>query len=275
MPAQAILPAARRDAETRDEPAIASSFTLPPWRPAITRDGSRIMFGRRRPVTPAPPPTEAELTPRRRDQPRAATRRFVVLVVVVSVLVALPFLIWGEPDVATMASRSGRSTAALVMLAVAALSIDAVAPVPATLVLAVLAHEAGVWAGIIGGTVGLTLGVVGAWMVGALAVRRIAPRVFTAAEYDRLARSTHRHSTWTLICLRSVPIAAETSVMMAAAAGMPLRKTLGITLLPNLVMATAYSVAADTSWTAAIVTLVVTILLSYGGWRLLASGKSG
>jgi 3-dehydroquinate synthase len=233
------------------------------------------MPGRRRPVTPAPPPTEPELTPRRRDQPRAATRRFVVLVAVVSVLVALPFLIWGEPDVAAVASRSGRSTAALVMLAIAALSIDAIAPVPATLVLAVLAHEAGVWAGIIGGTVGLTLGVVGAWMVGALAVRRIAPRVFTAAEYDRLARSTHRHSTWTLICLRSVPIAAETSVMMAAAAGMPLRKTLGITLLPNLVMATAYSVAADTSWTAAIVTLVVTILLSYGGWRLLASGKSG
>ena len=68
--------------------------------------------------------------------------------------------------------------------------------------------------------------------------------------------------------LRSVPVLAETSVIVAAATGVPVARVFWATVLPNLIVAAIYSVAADDSLVTAAVTFLATMVLSYLVWRV-------
>jgi len=71
--------------------------------------------------------------------------------------------------------------------------------------------------------------------------------------------------------MRSVPVLAETSVIAAAAMGVPVGRIFKATILPNVVVATIYSVAADDSALTAAVTFLLTMVLSYAVWRIGAA----
>ena len=193
--------------------------------------------------------------------------RFSLMVFLVSVLVCLPFLVWGESVFVPLFDAFRGRTGWLVLFAVLLLGADAVLPVPSAWVIIFLAQQAGVAAGILGGSLGLVLGVVVAGWLGRAAVGRAAPRFFPAAELARLRDALERHTVVTLACLRSVPVLAETSVLIAAGLGVPQRRIFQATLVPNVAIATIYAVAADDSfWTAAGVFLA-TVAASYLGWR--------
>jgi membrane protein DedA with SNARE-associated domain len=193
-----------------------------------------------------------------------------LLVVFVMALVIGPFVLFGErlegavgPWLEAKEQQAGWLTA----VAIALLACDSVAPVPATLVIMVLAAKAGWLAGIVGGTLGMSLGVLAAAWIGRAAVGRVAPKFLPEAELLRLREALQRRLTITLACLRSVPVLAETSVIVAAAAGVPVRRIFVATLLPNLIVATIYSLAADESAKTAAVTFLVTMAVSYAVWR--------
>lgn len=192
-----------------------------------------------------------------------------MFVIFVMTLVCLPFAIFGEEFVLPFLQSRAQQTWALTGLTIALLASDAVAPVPATLVIMFLAAKAGVWAGILGGAVGLSLGVLGAAWLGRTAVGRLAPRFLPDAELERLRVALQRRLMVTLACLRSVPVLAETSVILAAATGVPVGRIVRVTLLPNLLMAVIYSVAADDSLVTAVVTFLATMLASYIAWKVL------
>jgi uncharacterized membrane protein YdjX (TVP38/TMEM64 family) len=164
--------------------------------------------------------------------------------------VSLPFVVFGESFASSLLESREQQTGALTLLAVVLLVCDSVAPVPATLVIMFLAAKAGWLAGIVGGTIGMALGVLAASWVGRDAVGRIAPKFIPDSDLRRLRKSLQRRLMLTLACLRSVPVLAETSVIVAAA-GVPVRRIFWATLLPNFVVATIYSVAADDSVSAA------------------------
>ncbi len=126
-------------------------------------------------------------------------------------------------------------------------------------------------AGIVGGTLGMCLGVLAAAWLGRTAVGRIAPKFFPDAELARLRESLQRRLWLTLACMRSVPVLAETSVIAAAAMGVPVGRIFKATILPNVVVATIYSVAADDSALTAAVTFLLTMVLSYAVWRIGAA----
>jgi 3-dehydroquinate synthase len=134
-----------------------------------------------------------------------------------------------------------------------------------------LAAKAGPVAGIIGGTVGLSFGVLAAAWFGKSAVGRIAPRVMPDAELARLRDSLQRRLALTLACLRSVPVLAETSVIIAAATGVPVGRIFAATLLPNFAVALIYSLAANDSFTTASVTFLATLAASFVLWRWLGT----
>lgn len=203
-------------------------------------------------------------------------RKLWLAILVVATVVTLPFIIWGEEFVLPLLRERENQAGWLVGLAVILLAADSVAPVPATLVIMFLAAKAGWMAGIVGGTVGMSLGVLVAGYLGRAAVGRIAPRFFPDAELTRMRESLQTRLVPTLACLRSIPVAAETSVIIAAAMGVPLRKIFFATLLPNFVISVIYSVAADDSFTTASVTFLATAAASYGLWRFLTrrSGSS-
>jgi hypothetical protein len=68
--------------------------------------------------------------------------------------------------------------------------------------------------------------------------------------------------------MRSVPVLAETSVMIAAAAGVSITRIFWVTVLPNLVISVIYAVAADDSFLTASLAFLATIAVSYLSWKL-------
>jgi uncharacterized membrane protein YdjX (TVP38/TMEM64 family) len=206
------------------------------------------------------------------------TIKAVLFVLFVMTLVCLPFAIWGEEFVLPILNSREEQVGALTVFAIVLLACDSVAPVPATLVIMFLAWKAGWVAGIVGGTIGLTLGVIIAGWIGRTAIGWVAPKFLPAAEIARMRDSLQQRLTLTLACLRSIPVLAETSIIVAAATGIPLKRIFRATLLPNLVIATIYSVTAayskqtEDSFATAAITFVAIMILSYIVWRVASRG---
>lgn len=181
-------------------------------------------------------------------------------------LVSAPFVLFGEDLVLPLLKSRENQAGGLIVIAVMLLAADSVAPVPSTLVVMFLAAKSGPVAGIIGGTVGLSIGVLAAGWIGRVAVGRVAPKFFPEAELARLRESLQQRLALTLACWRSVPVMAETTVIIAAAAGVPVRRIFWATLLPNFVVSLIYSMAADDSAKTAILTFLATLGLSVALW---------
>lgn len=204
---------------------------------------------------------------------KPSTLKAILFVLFVMTLVCLPFAIFGEDFVLPLLESRREQVWALTLIAIVLLACDSVAPVPVTIVIMYLAAKAGWVAGIVGGTIGLSAGVLAAAWVGRSAVGRLAPKFFPDEELTRLRTSLQQRLVITLACLRSVPVLAETSVIVAAATGVPVRRIFWATVLPNLIVAAIYSVAADDSVITAIVTFLATMVLSYVVWRVF--GRRG
>lgn len=198
---------------------------------------------------------------------RGSALKLALFVLLVVALVSLPFVLFGESFAFPLLEERQHQTGWLVAIAIALLAADSVAPVPSVLVIVFLAVKAGWLAGVIGGTVGLSAGVVCAAWFGRAAVGRIAPKIFPETELVRLREALHRRLWLTLACLRSVPVLAETSVMVAASVGVSRRKIFGATLLPNFAISAIYSLAADDSFGTAVLAFFATVVPSYGLWR--------
>ncbi len=195
--------------------------------------------------------------------------RLVLFVLFVMALVCIPFVIWGEEFVIPLLNAQEHKTEWLVVIAIVLLAADSVAPVPVTIVIMTLAAHAGVLAGVIGGSIGLIAGVAAAGWFGRVAVGRIAPRFFPDEELARLREALQKRLGLTLACLRSVPVLAETSVIVAAAMGIPLKRIVLLTLLPNLAVSLIYSVAADDSFQTAVLAFLGTLAASGVLWLWL------
>jgi 3-dehydroquinate synthase len=200
---------------------------------------------------------------------RPATLKIALFFVFVVALVSAPFVIWGESFVFPLLESREQQAGWLTVIAIMLLAADSVAPVPSVIVIMFLAAKAGWVAGLLGGTLGLSAGVLTAAWIGRAAVGRVAPRFFPDEEIAHLRESLQRHLVITLACLRSVPVLAETSVIVAASAGIPVRRVFLVTLLPNFVISAIYSFAADDSFLTASVTFLATLAISYVVWRVL------
>lgn len=198
---------------------------------------------------------------------RASALRISLFVVLVVALVSLPFVLFGEEYALPLLEARSHQTVALVLIAIALLTADAVAPVPSVIVIVFLAAKAGWLAGAIGGTVGLTGQVFCAALFGRVAVGRLAPRFFPESELARLRASLLHRLPLTLACFRSVPVLAETSVMVAASLQVPVRRIVAVTLLPNLAISAIYSLAVDASFMSACAAFLATAVPSYLVWR--------
>lgn len=194
------------------------------------------------------------------------------LICLIVTLVSAPFVIWGDSFVLPLLEAHADEKLLLGLLAIALLAADAFAPVPATLVIMFLAGKAGWITGILGGTLGLSLGVLVAAWVGRAAVGRIAPRLLPEKELARLRAGLTRNPALSLACWRAVPVMAETSVMLAAAAGMPTRRIFRVTLLPNFIVSAVYSFAADDSLAMAALAFLLVMACSLLLWVLFSRG---
>ncbi|HYD82632.1 MAG TPA: hypothetical protein VEA63_01240, partial [Opitutus sp.] len=65
-----------------------------------------------------------------------------------------------------------------------------------------------------------------------------------------------------------VPVLAETSVMIAAGVGVPIRRIFWATLAPNIAISAIYSLAANDSFATASWVFLATVAVSYLAWRI-------
>lgn len=193
--------------------------------------------------------------------------RTTLFVLVVIALVCLPFAIFGEDFVLPLLQTREQQAWLLTLVAVALLTADSVAPIPSSLVILYVGAKAGPLWGFAAGTIGLSLGVLAAAWLGRHAVGRLAPRFLPDAELERLRRALQERLGVTLACFRSIPVLAETSVLVAAAMGIPPGRIFRVTLLPNAIVAAVYAFAADDSLATAALTLALTALASWLYWR--------
>ena len=96
--------------------------------------------------------------------------RTALFVLFVMTLVCLPFAVFGEEFVLPLLKTREQQAGALTLISIALLAADSVAPVPATLIIMYLAAKAGWVAGVIGGTIGMSAGVLAAAWLGRAAV---------------------------------------------------------------------------------------------------------
>lgn len=202
------------------------------------------------------------------ESKRVFSLRFTLLILTIIAIVSAPFVIWGDTYVMPLLQSKVDQTSLLIGIAIVLLAADSVAPVPATLVIMFLAAHSGRLAGILGGTIGMSLGVLTAAWFGRTAVGRLAPKFFPDTELVRLRAGLQRNLALTLACWRSVPVLAETSVILAAATGIPIRRIFVVTLLPNFIISVIYSVAADDSLGTAALAFFLILALSLGLWML-------
>ncbi len=143
---------------------------------------------------------------------------------------------WTARQLAAPGSRAAAGLLLFVLLAG-----DIVLPVPSSL----LALAAGTLFGAVIGTLiaggGLALGAVAGLVVARRLGRRWVESRLPAAEVARLERMLARYAPLVVLVTRPVPVLAETSILVAGAAGMPLRPLLLPTLLGSFATAGLYA----------------------------------
>ncbi|OPA84020.1 3-dehydroquinate synthase [Pseudomonas fluorescens] len=128
---------------------------------------------------------------------------------------------------------------ALALLLIALLSLDVVLPVPSSMVALLAVAILGSLGGYLAIFVGLCLGAGLGYALGAGYFRLLSGRL--GLHQRQPGQLAYRLNTLSLICLRGVPVLAETSVVAAGMQRYPLRAFLLITTLANAGLALAYT----------------------------------
>lgn len=158
----------------------------------------------------------------------------------------------------------------LALLLIALLALDVVLPVPSSLVALLAVTLLGGIGGYLVIFIGLCLGANLGYWLGAGYFRLLSDRL-NLKKWQPGQRAV-RLSTLSLICLRGVPVLAETSVLAAGMQRYPLRQFLLVTTLANAGLALAYS--AIGSFLLEKDALLVTILASMVLPGLFIGGRS-
>ncbi|AZF64541.1 3-dehydroquinate synthase [Pseudomonas sp. LBUM920] len=127
----------------------------------------------------------------------------------------------------------------LALLLLALLALDVVLPVPSSLVALLAVAMLGGLGGYLVIFIGLCLGAGLGYVLGAGYLRLLSGRL--GLHQRQPGQLAYRLSTLSLICLRGVPVLAETSVVAAGMQRYPLRAFLLITTLANAGLALAYT----------------------------------
>ncbi|MBT2337728.1 MULTISPECIES: 3-dehydroquinate synthase [Pseudomonas] len=149
----------------------------------------------------------------------------------------------------------------LALLLIALLALDVVLPVPSSMVALLAVAMLGSLGGYLAIFIGLCLGAGLGYALGAGYFRLLSGRL--GLHQRQPGQMAYRLGTLSLICLRGVPVLAETSVVAAGMQRYPLRPFLLVTTLANAGLALAYSAIGTflVEQNALLVTLLASMVL--------------
>ena len=188
--------------------------------------------------------------------------RSILLAGLLSLLIVLPFLLWGEAAEAWV-DQFLSDVSSLWLLGAAIfllLASDIALPIPSSVVATASGAFLGIGLGTIVSAGGMTAGVIAGLLIGQR-YGRPACRAFVGAdEYARLERYFRSHGILILVLMRPVPVLAEASVISAASLGIEMKAAIAYTTLANLGIAFAYACLG--AWAADHGTFILVFLAS-------------
>lgn len=165
-----------------------------------------------------------------------------LLVGVIALAVILPFCFWGDAIDAwfvTMAEADTTTRSLLATLLFSALALDIFLPVPSSLASTLCGAFFGWWGGFALSFGAMTASCLLGWAIGRL-LTPFARRLIGERELPRLQTALTRHGVLILLALRTVPVLAEASVLLAGIARVPFAKCMPLLLLGNAVVSLVY-----------------------------------
>ncbi|KTC38117.1 3-dehydroquinate synthase [Pseudomonas sp. ABAC61] len=176
---------------------------------------------------------------------KGTAENYWLSLVLFSVLVIASFLLFKE-QIQQLLEHLGNflptdpvQRTSLALLLVALLALDVLLPVPSSLVALLAVAALGAVGGYLVIFVGLCLGAALGYWLGAGYFRLLSS--WLGLRTWQPGQLAYRLSTLSLICLRGVPVLAETSVLAAGMQRYPLRQFLLVTTLANAGLALAYA----------------------------------
>jgi len=170
--------------------------------------------------------------------------RWFILLALVMALILIPFLLLEQPMTALMTDTlmAARGHAVLAGAAIALiLLVDILLPVPSSLVSGFAGAALGFWGGAFAIWLGMSGGCLLGYGLGRSAGHAAMRRVVGPEETERARRMLSGAGGVALVVTRAVPVLAETLVLGAGAARMPLGPFLLLTGAANLAVALAYA----------------------------------
>ncbi len=156
--------------------------------------------------------------------------------------VLVPFFLFGARVDAWVldALPAGPKPSIIALLIVALLAADIMLPTPSSFVSTASGALLGFGLGALASWFGMTLGCLIGYWIGASG-RAAARALVGSADVRRVEALTHRMGDYALIAFRSVPVLAESSVILAGMGRMDRRRFFMITTLANAGISLAYA----------------------------------
>jgi uncharacterized membrane protein YdjX (TVP38/TMEM64 family) len=168
--------------------------------------------------------------------------RWAVLWVLLLGMVLLPFLLFEQQfnAFAEQITRDGTSRWLVAGAIFGLLALDVFLPVPSSIVSTAAGVLLGFWAGTLVVWIGMMIGSVLGYAVGARGAAA-ARRLVGAEGLDRAGRLADRYGDLTIVLCRPVPVLAEASVVFAGLVNAPLANFVRLTAVANLGIALGYA----------------------------------
>lgn len=176
------------------------------------------------------------------DTLKSDARWVIILVAIMGLIIALfimfeqPMEVWVGESLNSMDQPV--SVASVITLL---LTLDVILPVPSSIVSVTASAMLGFVGGAISVWLGLTLGCVLGYWIGAKCNSVFLKRILGEKEFYRAEKLSQRFGVGMLVTMRAVPVLAETSVIAAGMIKFPLNKFFISTTLANTGVALAYA----------------------------------
>lgn len=217
--------------------------------------------------------------------PKPSLSKWTMLFLSLIAVLVLPFIFF-EKQIEALVNSAIAAVPGGPILAVlvgGALALDVILPVPSSLVNAVAGATFGFLFGTLVCWVGMTLGCIFGYWIGATGGTALIRKLMGQVELKRAEILAVRLGGAAVVLLRAVPVLAEASTLAAGAARYPLGPFLLLTSSANLGIAAAYSGIGAYAWSTnsfllafagaiSIPVVAYAVMLASSRWTGLASG---
>lgn len=209
--------------------------------------------------------------------PKSSLLRWTFLIVVLVTVIVLPFVLLADQiEILVNSAIVGLPGRAMLgALVGSALALDVILPVPSSLVSAAAGASLGFVVGALVCWIGMTLGCLFGYWIGATGGTALIRRLMGEAELARAENLAVRIGGAALVVMRAAPVLAEASTVAAGAARYPFGQFVLLTSLANLGIVAAYAGIGAYAWSTnsfllAFAGAVGIPLLAYTGLRATA-----